>query len=232
VDNAVALVVDNVVTSTADDVGEGAIDDLAKGAIDDVAEGTADDVAEGTVDDVAEETADNVAEGTVDDVDDVADSTNDVVGSTTNNLSDIGDISSLDDGSYLIQGLGRQFITKDEFVPEIVSKIEKMLPGTVKQVGTQIVDSPDSVRPILTELDIVTDTVIFEVKTGNAKGLTAQLQNTSRYIQNREIIAIVDATKGKGKFGAITTARNAGFRIIEIDRRNPDFSEIIKILRR
>jgi hypothetical protein len=105
------------------------------------------------------------------------------------------------------------------------------VPGQVKQVGPEIRGNIEAgQKRILTELDIVTDNTIFQVKTGNTKGLLGQLQDTVANTQGRNVVAIVDSTVGKGKATSLRNVREAGFQVIVVDRNNLNFDEIFKVL--
>jgi RHS repeat-associated protein len=126
-----------------------------------------------------------------------------------------------------IQGQNRTFLSKDPLVPDLISAMEKRSPGIIKQVEVEIVGTPSKTSSgIETDVDIVTDKIIFQVKTGSAKGLLEQMIATSHHTQGREVVAIVT---NKASKIIINNVLKAGFKVVKVANKNPDVEEIINL---
>ena len=75
-----------------------------------------------------------------------------------------------------VEGAGRTFTSADKYVGETANAIEAKYPGKVVDVNKIV---KDSIGRILTDYDIELDNFIIQVKSGTAKGLTTQIQNTA-----------------------------------------------------
>jgi RHS repeat-associated protein len=141
----------------------------------------------------------------------------------------LGDVTLKNIRHVQIQGQNRIFLSKDPLVPDLVSAIEKHRPGIIKQVETEIYGTPSKASSgILTDVDIVTDKIIFQVKTGNAKGLLDQMIKTSRETQDREIVAIVT---NKASKTIVSDVIKAGFRVVKVASKNPSIEEIMNLFK-
>jgi len=76
----------------------------------------------------------------------------------------------------VVEGAGRTFTSADKYVGETANAIEAKYPGKVVDVNKIV---KDSIGRILTDYDIELDNFIIQVKSGTAKGLTSQIQNTA-----------------------------------------------------
>jgi RHS repeat-associated protein len=115
-----------------------------------------------------------------------------------------------------IQGKYTTFIAGDKLVPEIVSAMEAKSPGVIQGVEL-LMYKTDGSRQLLTDLDIVTQNTVFQVKTGTAKGLLKQLNETSKAAGGRKVVAIVTSEAGGT---VVKSARNAGYEVIVIPNKN------------
>jgi hypothetical protein len=126
-----------------------------------------------------------------------------------------------------IQGKSTQFKSGDPLVPEIVSAMETKKPGVIQGVELEVYKT-DGSRGVLTDVDIVTQNVLFQVKTGSAKGLLKQLNDTSTISGGRKVVAIV--TKD-ARGTVVRAARNAGYEVIVIENTNDINKHLPQILR-
>jgi len=77
---------------------------------------------------------------------------------------------------YIIDEPGRVFTSSDPYVAETANAIESQYPGKVIDVNRIV---KDAAGRIITDYDIELDDYIIQVKSGSAKGLTTQIQNTA-----------------------------------------------------
>jgi hypothetical protein len=126
-----------------------------------------------------------------------------------------------------IQGKDTTFKSGDILVPEIVSAMETKNPGITQGVESVVYKTNGS-RERLTDVDIVTQNELFQVKTGSAKGLLKQLNETSTIPGGRKVVAIV--TKDARR-SIVTETRDAGYEVIVIENKNDINKHISQILR-
>lgn len=71
---------------------------------------------------------------------------------------------------------------------EVAQAIEVQAPGTLRFVNQRIIDASAGRVQELTDLDIVTDHVVIQVKSGGTRGLSAQLEK-SRLVTSKTVVA-------------------------------------------
>ena len=76
----------------------------------------------------------------------------------------------------IVAGVGRTFSSPDKYDGETANAIEAKYPGKDVDVNKIV---KDSTGRIITDYDIELDNYIIQVKSGTAKGLTTQIQNTA-----------------------------------------------------
>jgi hypothetical protein len=89
-------------------------------------------------------------------------------------------VALLDDWDNFMRANGSGdgiFKSPDPYVADTANAIESKFPGRVKEVNKIV---RDETGRIITDYDIELNDVIIQVKSGSAKGLTTQIQNTAQ----------------------------------------------------
>ena len=81
------------------------------------------------------------------------------------------------EGSSSNQNMNRIFKSTDPYLADTANAIESIFPGRVTAINKIVKDANNK---IITDYDIELDTVIIQVKSGSAKGLTTQIKNTAQ----------------------------------------------------
>ena len=107
---------------------------------------------------------------------------------------------------------------KDKYVPELANAIEKKYPGRVRAVE-KIIKGSDG--KIITDLDIDLDDIVIQVKSGSAKGLTAQMLRTAKATGRTVISYTPDIAQSAA---VLRNVRQNGFQTFT------DMEELLKYL--
>jgi hypothetical protein len=117
---------------------------------------------------------------------------------------------ALDEGSIagnVVKGAGKTFTSPDKYVGETANAIEAKYPGKVVDVNRIV---KDSTGRIITDYDIELDGYVIQVKSGTAKGLTTQMQNTAASTGKTVIAYTPDLNSSSA---VVKGVRNAGFNV-------------------
>lgn len=105
----------------------------------------------------------------------------------------------------IVADYSHEFILSDPLVGEIANAIEAECPGRVVDVNTVVYRSDGSIR---TDLDIVLDDMIIQVKQGGGKGIVRQMMESQDY-SGKTTIGFVT----KPKKTIVNNAENQGYKI-------------------
>jgi len=134
------------------------------------------------------------------------------IGSTVGNTSGVG-------------AAGRQFVTSDPGVGDIIAAIEARAPGAVKQAEINVY-RPDGTT--YTDFDIVTDTHVIQVKVGGGKGIVPQIQ-TSQQLTDLPVIGFdANGIVGTGQSFKPSVMKNAQQNGITIVNNIDDLMNILR----
>jgi hypothetical protein len=108
---------------------------------------------------------------------------------------------------------------KEPLTPSVAKAIHARWPGSIRYIGRQVVNPASPEGNALTDLDIQTDHVVIQVKSGGSDGLSKQIDKSTMVTQ-----APVVAFSPKMSQSRLTWYREHGYTVF---RRLPDLLDFL-----
>jgi hypothetical protein len=108
---------------------------------------------------------------------------------------------------------------KEPLTPSVAKAIHARWPGTIRYIGRQVVNPASPDGHVMTDLDIQTDHVVIQVKSGGSDGLSKQIDK-SRMVTQAPVVAFVP----KMSEARLTWYREHGYVVF---RRLPELLDFL-----